>query len=119
MSPLVDAYGQPIGPIETVDDTITAHTLAREISRLAAMLPAATVTSTPGHVILQLTPVQLFTIVAMVQLAMRHPQTSDFHHAVAEGFVDAALDVFAECPAVRDVIRRGNDPAEDGATLDG
>jgi hypothetical protein len=58
-------------------------------------------------------PATVFQLVALVQLALRHPDLSPAVREVGEKFVAAAWVHYADCPTVREVITRGNDPSQD------
>lgn len=59
-------------------------------------------------------PASAFHLVGLLQLALRHPRISDASRAAAHLFVLAAYDDwFRDCPTVRAIIERGNDPQED------
>jgi hypothetical protein len=60
-----------------------------------------------------LQPVSVMQLAGLLQLALRHPHLDPTNRATAERFLAAARDYFAECPAVLEVLRRGDDPAED------
>jgi hypothetical protein len=110
MSPILDPHGQPIG-----GDVDEADVIARMAAEIATLdLPGTTRTSDPCHVLLEVDPAHLFTLVGLVQLAARHPGLSDFHRDVAAEFVDMAKAFFGRaCPTVFETICRGDDPAED------
>jgi len=58
-------------------------------------------------------PATVFQLVALVQLALRHPDLSPTVREVGEKFVAAAWAHYADCPTVRTIIERGNDPRQD------
>ena len=58
-------------------------------------------------------PLTVFQLTGLVQLALRHPHVSPEPRATAGRFLAAVREYFADCPAVLDVVRRGDDPAED------
>ena len=62
---------------------------------------------------LALRPESVFQLVGALQLAQRHPHLPDSVRATAAAFVTAAREYFADCPTVLEVVRRGDDPAED------
>lgn len=64
---------------------------------------------------LGLKPGSVLSLVAALQLASRHPQFKDHFEvaATAEGFIAAAREYFAGCPASLEVIRRGGDPTQE------
>lgn len=88
---------------------------------LAAMFSAevqrkSTVAEPMGIVCQPLTVLQL---AGALQLARRHPQFPSSHTAAVERFLFAARQYFADCPAVLEVLRRGDDPAYDAAVEEG
>jgi hypothetical protein len=62
---------------------------------------------------LGLRPQTVLQLVGLLQLANRHPGVSPELRGTIAGFLTAAREYFATCPAVLDVIRRGDDRAED------
>ena len=62
---------------------------------------------------LVLQPVTVFHLCGILQLALRHPKLGDPSRQVAQQFLTGARDYFADCPAVLEVLRRGDDPSED------
>lgn len=70
-----------------------------------------TLTADRGVAILSLAPIQFVHLVGLVQLASRHPGVQE--RETIRAVVDAARAYFAGCPAVLEVVRRGEDPAED------
>jgi hypothetical protein len=58
-------------------------------------------------------PLTVFQLTAMIQLALRHPRLSPELRKTAEALLAAVREYFADCPTVLDVVRRGDDPAED------
>lgn len=86
------------------DDAAIAQAIAHEIW-----------SKTPAPMELVLRPHTVFALVALLQLATRHPGPTDDIRAAADRFIAAAREYFADCPTVLEVIRRGDDPAEDQA----
>jgi len=84
------------------DDAAIADTMAVEILSKA---------ETPMEIAFH--PLTVLQLTGLIQLACRHPDLSVEHHATAERWVRAAQQYFADAPTVLDVIRRGDDPAED------
>jgi len=84
------------------DDATITEALARELATLG-----------PMEVVLR--PESVLQMVGLVQLAKRHPGIANSPNVVATGdrFVEGAREYFAACPAVLEVIRRGEDPAQD------
>lgn len=58
-------------------------------------------------------PLTVLQIAGALQLARRHPNCPPSHAAAVDRFLSAARGYFADCPAVLDVLRRGDDPSED------
>ena len=52
-------------------------------------------------------------LTGLVQLACRHSAVSREHRAVAALFLDNVRAYFADCPTMLEVMRRGDDPAQD------
>lgn len=67
---------------------------------------------------LVLTPVSVLQLVALVQLALRHPAMPASSREGGQRFVDGAEEYFrkAEAPLLAGVVAQGNDPAFDVAT---
>jgi hypothetical protein len=84
------------------DDASLIKQMALEIARKG-----------PHAMELVLRPESVLQLVALVQLAQRHPTLPATHHAFADRVLTAAREYFAECPGVLEAIRRGDDPAED------
>lgn len=70
--------------------------------------------------LLQLPPMEIayrpdtvFALVALIQLALRHPGVTGSPRDAGTRFLAAAREYFADAPAVLEAIRRGDDPAED------
>jgi hypothetical protein len=55
----------------------------------------------------------VFTIAAIMQLALRHPHLPPHARERAERFLAGARAYFAEYPTVLEAMRRGDDPAFD------
>jgi hypothetical protein len=58
-------------------------------------------------------PLTVFQLTGLVQLALRHPRVSPELQETARRFLAGVREYFADCPAVLDVVRRGDDPGED------
>jgi hypothetical protein len=83
-----------------VDDNDLGSRLAAELSSMAPVnfaAPAAAV----------------FQLVALVQLALRHPGVTPALRQVGELFVQGTAQRFADCPVASALIQAGNDPAAD------
>lgn len=55
----------------------------------------------------------VFSLVGVLQLALRHPELPPGTRKTAETFIAAAREYFAGCPTVLECIRLGDDPAHD------
>lgn len=66
---------------------------------------------TAMEIVLQ--PLSVLQMVALVQLSLRHPYVPADIRATAERFLAGAREYFADCPAVLEVVRAGDDPAAD------
>ena len=62
---------------------------------------------------LVLRPQSVIQLVGLLQLALRHPGVSDDNRRMARMLIEHARGYFTGCPAILDVIRRGDDPRED------
>ena len=62
---------------------------------------------------LGLKPQSVLHLTGLLQLALRHPGLGEPSREIAHVFIASAREYFADCPAVLDVIRRGDDPSED------
>lgn len=60
-----------------------------------------------------LTPLSALQIAGLLQLACRHPKLSEDLQKTAAYFLAGIRQYFAGCPAVLEVLRRGDDPAHD------
>jgi hypothetical protein len=58
-------------------------------------------------------PFSVYQLTGLVQLALRHPDVPAHTRKVAAQFLAGVRAYFADCPTVLEVIRRGDDPAED------
>jgi hypothetical protein len=52
-------------------------------------------------------------LAGLLQLALRHPQLNESNRYVAVTFIEHVRAYFADAPATLEVLRRGDDPAED------
>ena len=66
-----------------------------------------------GPMELVMQPASVFQLTALVQLACRHPGVTGPMRETADRFLAGVREYFADCPAVLDVVRRGDDPTED------
>lgn len=64
---------------------------------------------------LSLRPLSALHLAGLVQLALRHPQVDGHNREAGERFLSGVREYFADCPAVLDLLRRGDDPQEDGS----
>ena len=58
-------------------------------------------------------PTTVFQLTGLVQLALRHPGVTPELRETADRFLAGVREYFADCPAVLNVIRRGDDPTQD------
>lgn len=87
------------------DAALDAMTVHRMVEELQAMRG-------PLEIVFQ--PASALTLAGVVQLALRHPELgAGANRAAAERFLEGVRAYFADCPTVLDVLRRGDDPAED------
>jgi hypothetical protein len=90
-------------PAETADDVII-KAIATELQVLDLEGPYA----------LQLDAQTAFHLIAVLQLALRHPDLPDGHtRGQVQEFVDGLAQIFTGMPACSRVIEQGNDPAQD------
>jgi hypothetical protein len=52
-------------------------------------------------------------LVALIQLAVRHPGVSAELRDAAARFVSGSREYFADCPSVLSIIDAGDDPSQD------
>ena len=83
------------------DDDLTARA-ARELAN-------------HGPLELVLRPESVLTLAGLMQLVLRHPGIRDDDNAgsFATMLIEHARGYFATCPAALDILRRGDDPAND------
>jgi hypothetical protein len=60
-----------------------------------------------------LRPISALHLAGLLQLALRHPGVVESHRRIAVTFIEHVRAYFAEAPATLEVLRRGDDPAED------
>ena len=82
------------------DDVKLVAELARELARVGPLRGT-------------IAPLALFHLIGIVQLALRHPGIGGDVRRAGVAFVEHARAHFAGCPAVLEVIRRGDNPDED------
>lgn len=82
--------------------------LERMASELASGQPPR-----PMELVLQ--PVSVLQLTGLLQLALRHPHLTPEHAEVGRRFLAGVRQYFADCPAVLEVIRRGDEPRFDAA----
>ena len=87
-----------------MDDTELVEQSAEEIRSLG-----------PLH--LAITPMQAFRLVGLLQLASRHPGVSPDNHQAIRWFIEHVRLHFADCPAMLEIIERGDDPASDSSAV--
>jgi hypothetical protein len=81
------------------DDEALVAAMAAELRRLP-----------PCECVFQ--PASMLEFVALLQLALRYPHLEGSHREFAQRFLENARQYFASCPAVLEVMRRGDDPRE-------
>lgn len=96
---LVDPSGTPIASVLT--DAQLVDLMVHEIRSIE---------ETQGHAILMLQPLDFFRLVGLLQLAGRHPELEDAHLQTIANIEGAAREYFRDCPAVLEVLARGEDP---------
>jgi len=74
---------------------------------------AAREMSTKGGCEFHFSPISMFRAVGILQLAARHPGLDENHRLFIRTFIEHARHFFEDCPSVLEIIRRGDDPAED------
>ena len=67
----------------------------------------------PGGVELVLRPQSAFSLAAVLQLALRHPGLTGEPHWIAVTALAHIRAFFETCPAVQEMLRRGDDPEHD------
>jgi hypothetical protein len=80
---------------------------------LAAMVAELETREEPITLVLR--PLSALHLAGLLQLALRHPGTSssEAHYVIAKTFIEHVRGYFAVAPAVLEVLRRGDDPAND------
>jgi hypothetical protein len=80
---------------------------------LAAMVAELATREAPIEVVLR--PLSALHLAGLLQLALRHPETSasSAHARIANTFIELVRAYFAGCPATLEILRRGDDPTED------
>jgi hypothetical protein len=80
---------------------------------LAAMVRELDTREAPITLVLR--PLSALHLAGLLQLALRHPgtSTSEAHRRIAVTFIEHVRAYFADAPAVLEVLRRGDDPAND------
>jgi hypothetical protein len=82
--------------VDTGDEPLaTPEQLALEMTTLAPME-------------LTLRPESAFQLVALLQLALRHPDVPEGPARIARTFITGAREYFASCPSIVQVLDRGN-----------
>jgi hypothetical protein len=62
---------------------------------------------------LVLRPTSALLLTGLLQLALRHPDTTEHSRQTAVTFITHVRMYFADAPATLEVLRRGDDPAHD------
>ena len=80
---------------------------------VAALVDELTRCETPIEFVLR--PASAFHLVAVIQLALRHPHVPDEARRIGATFVDHVREYFTDqgAPTVVEAIRRGDDPSYD------
>ena len=100
---LVDGDGRALEALSD-DEVQLADQLAREIQAREAHHSLARI---------ELSPLEALQLAGLLQLALRHPELTLASRATGALVVQMVRTYFAGCPAVLDVLRRGDDPRED------
>jgi hypothetical protein len=87
--------------------------LARDAQQQFVRLMAEELQHKPEHLALMLRPQSALELAGVVQLALRHRGLQGTTRVAAERFLAGVKDYFHDCPAVLEVLRRGDDPSED------
>jgi len=66
-----------------------------------------------GPLELVLRPQSAFSLAAVLQLALRHPGLTGEPHRIAVTALAHIRAFFEPCPAVQEMLRRGDDPEHD------
>jgi hypothetical protein len=88
--------------MEKLSDALDAATVQAMADEMRALTPCE----------LHLQPSSMLQMVAILQLAMRHPDFGEHGEAaaLARRFIEGACAYFAHCPTVLRLIARGEDP---------
>jgi hypothetical protein len=101
----------------TIDDlhAFVARGQAAQAAADEALLEGlgAELVAKAGPMELVLRPTSVMQLAALLQLALRHPGVSEDLRAAAARFLTGARTYFEDCPHVLELLRRGDDPAED------
>lgn len=84
-----------------IDDATLIADSAHELETYAPMGP------------LGLRPITAFQLVALVQLALRHPDVPPALRATGDQWIAMVREYFADAPAVLEMITRGSDARYD------
>lgn len=108
---LYDADGHEIQQPNIFDPQGVTPTDAALLARMVAEIRTLDDADAPWLVAIPALPaVQL---AGLLQLALRHDGTSGNIRETAVWFLDGVREYFADCPAVLEILRRGDDPAFD------
>jgi len=106
---ILDSDGDPIAQQPLTDAQLLAL-VVDEITRI---------TATRVPIILgPIAPAQGLELVGLLQLATRHPSLGPRARYLARHLIDELREYFADAPATLDLIRRGDDPAQDRPARD-
>jgi hypothetical protein len=109
---LFDAHGQIIQEADIHDPQDVSALDAELLRCMAAELDALEHEGEP--LLIELSPLVAVQLAGLIQLALRHPLMN--LRDVGLEVLETVREYFAECPAVREVLRRGDDPGQDVPT---
>lgn len=91
------------------------HDDARTDADILAALTAEILTlEAEGEpMIIAFRPHTVFQLAGLLQLALRHPAVEKTNRETAQEFLASVREYFAESPAIRLVLDRGDDPTHD------
>jgi hypothetical protein len=107
---ILDANGQPIKLPRVFSDDYERRE-AQIIANLTAEI--LDLEEVGEAMVIAFRPVTAFQHAGLVQLALRHPELQENNREAAIRFLTAVREYFADCPAVLDVLDRGDDPSQD------
>jgi hypothetical protein len=98
---ILDAHGKPI-PNDALTEEQTVHRMIVELEACDEPL-----------ILGPLAPLEALQLAGLVQLAVRHPEVSEAHRAIAAAVVETVREYFGGSPAILDILERGDDPTQD------